>query len=1193
MKLMRITCTVVLVGLLLFSCTEPDTTAPTVSIQNPDPDLVLSEIVEIQCSASDESGIKSLELFINEVSVSRVTNSTTLSFSWNTTQYQDLANHQIKVLAIDENENEGQSEPLTVFVDQSAARPDAIDITTITYDTEQMEIVWQKSLAADFSRYELFQGLDTSNLELIATIQHADSTHYTLTSFNPLVENYFQITIYDTLELNSSGGYKANTLHDPPASINVIEVSYTLHEMTIQWEKYVVDASRLARMLQKSDPETSLINGSDFLSYELLHSASQTGEKVALAHISDIDSTVYTITEFDPTHENWFWIKLHDFWGLSSTGGGLSHEIDTAPVPTPVTSVSYDTTAMTITWDQSTELDFVAYELLYSESQTGEQVTLAQISDVDSTSYTITEFDPTHENWFWIRTQDFWGLSSTGSGMSHGVDAAPVSVAVTSVSYDTTMMTIQWDKYISDAGRLASMLQKTGPATSLVNGSDFLSYELLYSASQTDEKTLLAQISDVDSTTYTLTEFDPTHENWFWIRINDYWGLSSTGTGLSNEIDSAPVSVAVTSVGYDTTMMTIRWDKFSEFDFGSYEILHAITENGERTSISSKTHIDSTTYIITEFDPTLENWFWVRVNDFWGLASVGDGLNHEIDTAPATVVVTSVSYDTTAMTITWDQSTELDFAAYEILHSGTEAGERSRIALETNIDTTVLVLTDFDPSNENWYWIKVTDYWGLSAIGDAYLLEPDNPPTPASILDPLILSDSYTIGWTRNYDPDFESYKLYEWAGTDMANKVLLHHSTSSRDYFLNISDIRRDQELHYQVVTADYWGIVSESNIKDLYVPLMFSREYAEVGEGYGASIKITPDGGYIVAGVKFFGTTSRGTMLKVDGNGVSQWSQQHATGTFNDFTSINLTNDGGYILGGITFPTEFSAAQGWVIKTGANGVQEWELTIGDDAHTVVNNIKQTIDNGFIVIGSSRSAGTYTDDMFLMKLDPVGNTEWTQYYGDVRQDEGADVLQASDGGYIAVGSQTSLSDDNKQVWLVKTDSDGSVLWDNTYGGPREDRGLSINHTLDGGFIIGGVYGNYEYNMYQVLIPHDDAYILKVTAEGILEWEQYFGGSNEQASQYCEQTSDGGYILTGNSGPSIRDGQILIARLSPSGSIEWVESPTGNGTENAWEIHETENGGYILTGGRTQQPARVFIMKTDALGKVWLPLPSE
>jgi len=346
-----------IISLLVFSslflgCEEPDTTAPTVTVIYPTHATSVSEVVGVTCVATDNVGIERVELWVDGVSTGLTDNTEPYSITWNTTQYVDGSTHVVTVRAYDVNDNKGDSDPVTITIDQSDAYPAAVNITNVSYDTETMTIGWERSQDNDFSKYELYSGLDTTNFELLATIDHQDSTAYFVSEFDPRVNNYFRVTVYDTLGLSSSGNYLSNALHTAPNAVNVTNVSYTLSEMTITWETYVTNLARMQSMLAKHGQSSSILGGTDFTSYELLYSETENGTKVSIASFTDIDSTTYILTEFDPTHENWFWVKVTDYWGLTSVGEGM-FAIDSEPIASFSVSPFYGTIEQTFSFDAS------------------------------------------------------------------------------------------------------------------------------------------------------------------------------------------------------------------------------------------------------------------------------------------------------------------------------------------------------------------------------------------------------------------------------------------------------------------------------------------------------------------------------------------------------------------------------------------------------------------------------------------------------------------------------------------------------------------------------------------------------------------------------------------------------------------------------------------------------------------------
>jgi len=1156
--------TLMLLGFLMVQCEEPDTTAPTVTISYPAHKTSVSEVVNVTCVATDNVGIESVELWIDGVSTGLTDNTEPYSFSWNTTQYEDGSTHVITVRGNDVNDNEGDSNPITVHIDQTDAYPEAVNIASVDYSMETMTVTWEMSQDSDFSRYELYYGVETTSFDLMTTIEVKDSTTYSLTEFNPLIYNYFQIVVYDTLGLKSTGNYLSNALHSSPNPVTVTEVAYTLTEMTISWGTYVTNLARMQSMLAKHSQSPSLLNGTDFISYELLYSETEAGNKTTLAIFTDIDSTTCTLTEFDPTHENWYWIKVTDFWGFTSTGAGRTNAIDNAPTAINVTSVDYTLSEMTISWPQSSDNDFVSYELLYSETEEGSQSSLGIFAESAVMSFVLTEYDPTHENWFWVKVTDFWGLTSMGAGRTNTIDSVPTSIDIVSVEYDTTAMTVTWSQ---------------SPDL------DFASYEVLHAESETGVPVSLETITDQATTSLAITEFDPTKENWYSIRATDFWGLTSLGARKTHTLHTAPDSVDVVDVSYTLSDMTITWKPYvadlartqsmlklygqtmsvlNGTDFISYELLYSETEGGNKESIATIMDIDSTTFTLIEFDPTHENWFWVKVTDYWGLASTGIGNTNTIDSVPTAINVTSVDYTLSEMTIPWPQSSDNDFVSYELLYSETETGDKTTITTITNIDSTTFTLIEFDPTHENWFWVKVTDYWGLASTGIGKTNTIDSPPI-ASFMSPIdVGTDSYTISWAQNQDDDFASYSVYESLYDDMNSSTLICTSMTVANTSYTITALVEDEYRYYQVVTNDHWGLASGSNIETYFVSSGFMQTFGGSEYDWGNSVQQTSDGGYIIAG----STTSFGNiymdawLIKTDSGGTEEWNRTFGGNDSEGGSFAQQTSDGGYILTGYAESNETASKDVWLIKTDTDGNAEWSRTFGGIETDMGRAVQQTNDGGYIITGQTESYGNGSIDVWLIKIDAGGAEEWNKTFGGSSVDAGYSVQQTSDGGYIITGGTSSFGSGGSDVWLIKTDASGNEVWNRTFGGSEGDWGKSVQQTDDGGHIITGgtsSFGN----------GGSDAWLIKVDASGNEEWNRTFGGSEDDGGNSVQQTSDGGYIIAGST-RSYGNGSydVWLIKTDVNGDEEWIRTLTlGNGgADNGKSVCQTSDGGYIVTG---------------------------
>ena len=185
-------------------------------------------------------------------------------------------------------------------------------------------------------------------------------------------------------------------------------------------------------------------------------------------------------------------------------------------------------------------------------------------------------------------------------------------------------------------------------------------------------------------------------------------------------------------------------------------------------------------------------------------------MTNSLNNQPTPVNVTSVTYDLESMTITWVQSSDNDFVSYELLQSDSEDGTYTSVTVITDQSTTSHSLTEYDPSQERWYWIRVTDYWSLTTISNGYMVL-DSSPIP-SVLYPIVYSDGFQISWSLNNDDDFVSYKLFESLSEDMSNQTLVYETDSRTDttYLITIEVLK-----YYQIRIEDYWGLQSISNIE------------------------------------------------------------------------------------------------------------------------------------------------------------------------------------------------------------------------------------------------------------------------------------------------------------------------------------------------------------------------------------------
>jgi len=288
------------------------------------------------------------------------------------------------------------------------------------------------------------------------------------------------------------------------------------------------------------------------------------------------------------------------------------------------------------------------------------------------------------------------------------------------------------------------------------------------------------------------------------------------------------------------------------------------------------------------------------------------------------------------------------------------------------------------------------------------------------------------------------------------------------------------------------------------------------------------TSDGGFVVAGAILNGDND-GWIAKLNASGDVQWQKTYGNTGYDDvICDIVQTLDGGYVATGRVTAAVDSQDRVWCMKVDANGNQVWNRRYGGDAWGTGNCIHLLSDGGFLVAGYSRLVGASDYDIAYMKIDANGQPLGAIVYGGTKNEtvHGADVLP--DGSFVMAGSTTSLGGGTySEAYVLKTDTSGNPSWLKTYGGAKSDSFRCIRQTSDGGFIVAGQSGSYS--------SSTNAWCVKLTSTGSVSWQGVCSAT--WTATGAVETSDGNYLLTG----TIQSGKMYAwaAKIAPGGSILW------------------------------------------------------
>ncbi len=329
----------------------------------------------------------------------------------------------------------------------------------------------------------------------------------------------------------------------------------------------------------------------------------------------------------------------------------------------------------------------------------------------------------------------------------------------------------------------------------------------------------------------------------------------------------------------------------------------------------------------------------------------------------------------------------------------------------------------------------------------------------------------------------------------------------------------------------TDIWLVRADAYGNQLWTKSIGGTEF-----DFANMVKHTPvDNGFIICGLtnSYGGGDNDGWIVKTDENGNTLWSRTVGDAGIQELEAIILTSDGGYAALGVNYTTGTAYYDMLLVKLNSAGVIQWQKNIGGGGFEIGNSIQETADHGFVIAGQSYSYNLEDGDTYLAKTDSVGNLQWYKSIGNIGIQEPHYVTIAPDGGYVMIADADSLPNSLGQtdIWLIKTDSNGDTLWTRTIGGNKKDGGKTVEFTSDGGMVIAGITRSFG-------LINPNYYLVKTDSLGTIEWQNTTYGSVYHDHAYRGiETSDGGFAEFGFFRNSAGYMNFSLVKLGPNGGV--------------------------------------------------------
>lgn len=332
------------------------------------------------------------------------------------------------------------------------------------------------------------------------------------------------------------------------------------------------------------------------------------------------------------------------------------------------------------------------------------------------------------------------------------------------------------------------------------------------------------------------------------------------------------------------------------------------------------------------------------------------------------------------------------------------------------------------------------------------------------------------------------------------------------------------------------------------------------------GVFVIQTTDGGYVSVGATQ--SQSKGGddvyLVKINSKGTLDWSTSFGGAEEDAGWSVLEVSDG-FVIGGFTKSFGAGGFDSLLIKTDLKGKVIWQKTYGGKGDERTWGLARSVDGGFVLIGETTGVTAEEEpDCLLIKTDDQGVEKWTRTFGGEKSDRCFSIVPDDD-GFVIAGQTYTYGAGDRDMYILKTDSEGKQIWSRTFGGAASDVGHSITKLRDSGFLVTGYTTSFAEDA-------DDPYLVKVDAKGEVVWTRVIKLDGHNRTITGTETTDGNFCLTGFSvNRNVYGTAAILLRADANGNLKKVTNilPTQTGQSFGYTVSPTSDGGCVVTGHTT------------------------